>query len=476
MVNRIVVGTQWGDEGKGKMVDVLTAEADDVARFQGGANAGHTVEVGNEKFVLHLMPSGIVHKEYNKRSYIGAGVVVDPRALAIEASYLENRNIQLEDRLFIDNVAHVILPHERILDVAKEFARKKNGSEIGTTGRGIGPTYMYQKERSGVRMQDLLNPEKLKNQIEEFSEKVRHRFNELGLDKSDLKKVLEHLTREETRANQQILELGIIQKEDVDFMKYFNGDDLNNNIIFEDLSKLGEKFKPYLNNVSLLLNRAIASGRNILAEGAQGTFLDNIHGTYPYVTSSQTIAGAAFTGLGIGPLCIDDVIGVTKAYTTRVGGGPFPTELFDKVGAYLADKGQEVGASTGRSRRCGWLDAVMLRTATNLNGLTGIAITKLDVLSGLPKLKICTAYQCNGHTYKTVPQSLDEFARAKPIYEELDGWTEDISGIRHFEDLPNNAQSYVTRVKQLMRESESPARPKIFAVSVGPKRSEIIRL
>jgi adenylosuccinate synthase len=325
-------------------------------------------------------------------------------------------------------------------------------------------------------MEDLLKPEKLKSKVEEFSGKVRHRFEELGLRGDDLKKVLQHLTDEEIRANKQLLDSGIINREDIDFMKYFKDGQLDNDEIFKDLSILGETFAPYLDNVSLLLNRSIASGRRFLGEGAQGTFLDINHGTYPCVTSSNTLSGAACHGLGIGPLCIDEVFGITKAYTTRVGNGPFPTEQSNGIGEYLANIGKEVGASTGRPRRCGWLDTVMLRTATDLNGLTDIAITKLDVLTGLEELKICTAYIHGDHVYTTVPQSTDILSEVIPIYETLPGWKEDISGAREWDDLPDNAKVYVTRVKQHMRASPGPARPRISAISVGPRRDEIIRI
>ncbi len=475
MTVKVVVGCQWGDEGKGKLVDVYTAESDIVARYQGGANAGHTVVVGEETFVLHLVPSGIIHKEKHKKSIIGPGVVLDPKALMNEFKYLDNKNIDLEDRLFIDGRTHLILPYHRIKDVAQERIKKRGGNAIGTTARGIGPSYTDKTERTGLRVMDLLNEnsfeENLKSKIDETN---RYIFN-LCLNSFDINDILRHLTREEVRSNQDLIEKGL-DKTLLDYTKYGNDHGIKSKQMLEDLLRIGNKLKPHIADTSIIINNAIAEGKNVLFEGAQGTFLDLNYGTYPFVTSSNPIAGGACVGLGVGPTKIDEVVGIVKAYTTRVGEGPFPTEFKDQLIDQVRKQGNEVGASTGRERRCGYFDAVMTRTAAYLNGLTSVAITKLDVLTGISPLKICTAYKVDGTVHKTFPLDLESLSKAEPIYEEMSGWTEDISGARTFQELPNNAKVYVTRIRQLMRESPGGKNINIKEISVGPKRSEIIRL
>ncbi|MFA6056374.1 MAG: adenylosuccinate synthase, partial [Thermodesulfovibrionales bacterium] len=378
MPNVIVLGLQWGDEGKGKIVDVLSEKADVVARYQGGHNAGHTVVIKNEKFILHVIPSGILYK--GKKCLIGNGVVVEPASLLEEINGLKKRGIEIDkSNLFLSKNAHVIMPYHMALD--RENEKLRGSKSIGTTGRGIGPAYCDKINRSGIRVADLLQPEF-------FKEKLKANLFHINF-------LLENLYK----------------------ARVFNSDN-----IYDEYMGYAEKLKEYVADTDIIINKTIAEGGNILLEGAQGTLLDIDHGTYPYVTSSNATAGGACTGLGIGPTKISKVLGVVKAYTTRVGAGPFPTEIKDSLGDAIREKGGEYGATTGRPRRCGWLDMVILRHSARINGLTGIAITKLDILDGLETIKICTSYKHNGKTYKEFPKELNIFQECEPVYEEIKGW------------------------------------------------------
>lgn len=428
MASVVVVGTQWGDEGKGKIVDLLTRYADCIVRFQGGNNAGHTLVVDGEKFVFHIIPSGILYED--KRCMIGNGVIVDPGVLLEEMTELKGKGLPVTPgRLVISENAHLIMPYHRLLDQAREAALSK-GNKIGTTGRGIGPCYMDKVGRVGIKAGDLLDPDL-------FLDRLQVNIEEKNF----------YLTKQ----------YGAAAASFDDMRKQFEG--------------FAEKLAPYIGNVSMELDKARRDGRNILFEGAQGTQLDIDHGTYPFVTSSNTIAGNACIGSGFGPAHIDEVIGILKAYTTRVGEGPFPSELpeGDTVGDALQKKGGEFGATTGRRRRCGWLDMVVANDAVRLNGLTGLAITKLDVLSGQPTLKIGRKYTVAGEDYDCMPCNIRKTALAKPVYEEVDGWDEDIRGVRDFDQLPQRAKDYVRRIEDI-----SGVAPVI--VSVGPDREETLLL
>ena len=424
MANVVIVGTQWGDEGKGKIVDLLAEHAHVVVRFQGGNNAGHTMVVGGEQFICHLIPSGILQ---DKTCIIGNGVVVDPAVLLGEIDNLRNRGINIaENRLLISERAHVIMPYHKSVDHARE--KFKGDKKIGTTGRGIGPAYEDKATRRGIRFVDLLDPEA-------FAEKV-----------------------------------GTILDEKNFYLKnYLSADELDAQEIIDQYREFAQRLAPHVANVSVIINDAIKNGQHVLFEGAQGTHLDIDHGTYPFVTSSNTLAGNACCGSGVGPKQIDEIIGIVKAYTTRVGAGPFPSELFDETGDKIQEKGAEFGATTGRRRRCGWLDTVILRNAVRLNGLTGLAITKLDVLDGLESVKICTAYEYKGEIIKDFPASLDVLADCQPVYETLPGWAEDTSKMRKLEDFPANARSYLDRMAEL-------AETEIHIVSIGPDREQTIVL
>jgi adenylosuccinate synthase len=418
MANVVVVGTQWGDEGKGKIVDLLAEDADMVVRFQGGNNAGHTMVVEGEQFIFHLIPSGILQ---GKTCAIGNGVVVDPGVLLEELERLNSRGIEVDpEKFLISERAHVIMPYHKAVDAARE--QFKGDKKIGTTGRGIGPAYEDKATRRGVRFVDLMDPAV-------FAEKVNT----------------------------------ILDEKNFYLKNYLNADPVDAQDIIHQYREYGERLAPYITNISVVLDQAAKGGQQILFEGAQGTHLDIDHGTYPYVTSSNTLAGNACCGAGVGPRQISDVIGIVKAYTTRVGMGPFPSELLDDIGDKIQEKGAEFGATTGRRRRCGWLDTVLLRNAVRLNGLNGVAITKLDVLGELETLKICTAYDYNGRRLDEFPASLNVLAECKPIYETLPGWPEDISRIKNFDDLPQNAKDYLKRVEALI---ETP----ISIVSVSPER------
>ncbi|MCC3144681.1 adenylosuccinate synthase [Halanaerobium sp. Z-7514] len=421
MSNKIVVGAQWGDEGKGKITDMLAKTADLVVRYGGGNNAGHTVIVGDKKFELHLIPSGILYED--KKSVLGGGVVIDPEAMVEEMEGLEKRNISLAN-LYISETAHVIMPYHKKLDALEE--KRKGDDKIGTTGKGIGPCYTDKTARRGIRIADLLEEGRLRAKLE---------------------KALDY--------------------HNVILKNVYNAQELKAEEIIKSLKPYIEKLRPYITNTSLLLNQAHQANKKIFFEGAQGTLLDIDYGTYPFVTSSNPTAGGVCTGTGMGPTTIDDVIGVTKAYLTRVGAGPFPTELKDKWGEFLRDKGHEYGVTTGRPRRCGWLDIPILKHAVRVNGLTEIALTKIDVLSGLKEIKLCTAYQHGDKQVEEFPPYLESELPYEPIYESWPAWDEDISGCRTYEELPPNAQKYIERIEELVG---VPAK----IISVGPGRKEAI--
>jgi adenylosuccinate synthase len=421
--NVVVVGTQWGDEGKGKIVDLLTEQAAIVARYQGGNNAGHTLVVGGAKFIFHLIPSGILHP--GTVCLIGNGVVLDPEVLLTEIENLKARGISVgPDNLRISERTQVIMPYHKRLDLARERAR--GAAKIGTTGRGIGPCYEDKVARRGIRMADLLN--------------------------------LEVLTAK----------LADVLPEKNFYLEKFLGDiPFSQEEILGPYLEMGKRLAPLVTNVSVMIQGAVQQGRSILFEGAQGTHLDIDHGTYPYVTSSNPVAGGACTGTGVGPNQLHHVLGIVKAYTTRVGSGPFPTECLDEVGDHLVECGVEFGSTTGRRRRCGWLDAVVLKDSARLNGLTGLAITKLDVLTGINPVKICVGYDENGSRRETTPATIQELERCRPIFEELPGWTEDIRGVRRMEDFPQATRNYLKRLEELVGVP-------IQIVSVGPDREETI--
>ncbi|MBA3003590.1 MAG: adenylosuccinate synthase [Desulfurivibrio sp.] len=426
MANVVIVGTQWGDEGKGKIVDLLTKHADYVVRFQGGNNAGHTLVVEGKKYVFHLIPSGILYE--NKMCFIGNGVVLDPGVLLEEMDKLATSGLPVNpQRLMISERAHLIMPYHRLLDSCSESALA-SGKKIGTTGRGIGPCYGDKILRKGIKAGDLLDTGL-------FMEKLRENLEE--------KNFL--------------------------FSKKFNTDPLVPEAIYDEYLKYAERLAPFIDNVSVALDDGRKAGKHILFEGAQGTQLDIDHGTYPFVTSSNTIAGNACTGSGFGPSHIDCVIGILKAYTTRVGEGPFPTELFDATGDALQQKGGEFGATTGRKRRCGWLDGVIAREAVRLNGINGLAITKLDVLSGQPTLKLATSYEADGKKMTALPNNITTYAKMQPVYEDLAGWSEEISQARSVDDLPTKARDYVKRIEEF---TETPA----YILSVGPGREQTMLL
>jgi len=419
------VGVQWGDEGKGKVVDILAEHADIVVRYQGGNNAGHTLVVGDEKTVLHQVPSGVLHD--GKICVIGNGVVVDPAALLEEIDALRGRGyLEDESLLKISDRAHLIMPYHRAIDQARE--RLRGEGRIGTTGRGIGPTYEDKMARIGLRFADLLEEatfaEALRRVLEEKNAYLRTMLGEQALD-------------------------------------YVR--------ISDQYARLRERLAPHVIDAGVFLDRSLAAGRRVLFEGAQGTMLDVDHGTYPYVTSSNTTAAAACTGGGIAPNRISCVVGITKAYTTRVGSGPFPTELLDAVGEKLQRDGEEFGATTGRPRRCGWFDAVVARHAVRLNGLTGLAVTKLDVLTGMKTVRVCVAYELDGKRVEEVPASIAAFNAVRPVYEDFPGWEEPLSRARSLDDLPQTVRRYLTAIEEL---TGTP----IFMVSVGARRQDTIIL
>ena len=419
MSSVVVVGTQWGDEGKGKITDFLSENAEVIARYQGGNNAGHTIKFDGVTYKLHLIPSGIFYKE--KTCVIGNGMVVDPKALVTELAYLHERNVST-DNLRISNRAHVILPYHLKLDEVEE--ERKGANKIGTTKKGIGPAYMDKAARVGIRVADLLDravfEEKLARNLEEKNRLLEKMYDTEGFKIED---------------------------------------------ILDEYYEYGQQVKKYVVDTSVVLNDALDEGRRVLFEGAQGVMLDIDQGTYPFVTSSNPVAGGVTIGSGVGPTKIQHVVGVSKAYTTRVGDGPFPTELHDEIGDQIREVGREYGTTTGRPRRVGWFDSVVVRHARRVSGITDLSLNSIDVLTGIEKLKICVAYKLNGEITEEFPASLNELAKCEPVYEEMPGWTEDITGVKNLSELPANARHYLERISQLTGIPLS-----IF--SVGPDRSQ----
>jgi adenylosuccinate synthase len=423
MSGQVVVGAQWGDEGKGKMTDFLAQDAEVVVRFQGGNNAGHTVEAGGKQYKLHLIPSGILYDDC--KCIIGDGVVFDPKAFFEEKEYLESEGVRVTpEKLSISDRVHLIMPYHKIMDGLSEKGRGK--ADIGTTGKGIGPCYTDKAERSGLRMCDLLHPQV-------FAERLKAAV--------DVKNSI--------------------------ITKVYEGTPVDFEEIYKTYMEYAEQLKPYITDTTVVVYDALKADKKVLFEGAQGTLLDIDYGTYPYVTSSHPISGAVCVGAGIGPTMIDTAVGVTKAYTTRVGKGPFPTELFDAMGDHIREKGFEYGVTTGRARRCGWLDLVIARYAVRLSGLTSLAITKLDTLAGIDKVKVCVGYELNGKVINYFPASLEDLAECKPVYEEFDGWDDSVQKARSFDELHPNAQKYLRRIEEYTG-------ARISVVSVGPGREQTI--
>jgi len=435
MANIVVVGAQWGDEGKGKIVDLMTESADVIARYQGGHNAGHTVVISTEKFVLHLIPSGILHR--GKICIIGNGVVIDPEALVEEIEGLKRRGISAGKNLFISDNAHVIMPYHVAIDNNSE--RAKGAKKIGTTGRGIGPAYVDKMSRAGIRMGDLLDSRV-------FKEKLKANLSSVNY----------------------LLE------------KHYKTKKISAEKVYSAYMKHAEYLAPFITNTAVFINNLIDKGKKVLFEGAQGSLLDVDHGTYPFVTSSNASAGGVCTGLGIAPTKIDGALGVVKAYTTRVGSGPFPTEIKDKLGESLRERGGEYGATTGRPRRCGWLDVVGLRHAIMINDFSGIALTKMDVLDEVEKIKVCTAYkyenpyptcECSRKgkpcMFADMPHSINVLERCEPVYKELQGWRKNTAGIKKLKDLPKQARTYIDYIEDTLN-------VKIDLISTGEKRDEVI--
>ncbi|GAB4388851.1 MAG: adenylosuccinate synthase [Thermodesulfovibrionales bacterium] len=420
----VIVGAQWGDEGKGKLVDVLTEGADVVVRYQGGHNAGHTVVINSETFILHVVPSGILHK--GKLAVIGNGTVVNPAALLDEIDGLRKQGIEVDDNLLLSKGAHLIMPYHMAVESASEDSM--GDRKIGTTGRGIGPAYVDKMARVGIKVADLQFPEVFRDKVQKNVECVN-----------------------------RILE------------KVYACRGFEAGAIYDEYMGYAARLAGHISDTDIVVNRAIDGGKNVLFEGAQGTLLDVDHGTYPYVTSSSASAGGVCTGAGVGPTKINRVLGVVKAYTTRVGSGPFPTEISGPLGDLLQKRGGEFGATTGRPRRCGWLDMVALRHSARVNGLTGIAITKLDILDGLDEIKICTAYRVGGETVEEFPKEAALVERCEPVYMSLEGWKESTSGITSFDGLPRAAQRYMRTIEELLG-------VEIQLISTGAKRSELISL
>ncbi len=418
-----VLGAQWGDEGKGKVVDIYSEFADIIVRFQGGNNAGHTLVIGEEKFIFHLIPSGILHK--NKTCVIGNGVVVDPAVLLQEIGKLKKKGVFSDDsRLLLSHIANVIMPYHVALDRARED--KLGEKKLGTTSRGIGPCYADKMARVGIRVADLLKPQILKDKLTNILD--LHNFILTG---------------------------------------YYGQPPVDMERVYDEYLQYGELLKPHIVDTSLFLDNEMRKGAKILFEGAQGAMLDVDHGTYPFVTSSNTVVGSVATGAGISVKVRETVIGVAKAYTTRVGGGPFPTELFDDDGQYIRDAGNEYGSTTGRPRRCAWFDAMVVNYAARLNRFDGLALTKIDVLTGLARIKICVGYRMNGEIIDHLTPEVDLLERVEPVYEELDGWSEDITTAKEFSDLTKQARKYIRRIEEL---TGIP----IVMVSVGPERNSTI--
>lgn len=423
MDTHVIVGAQWGDEGKGKVTDFLAEKSDLVVRFQGGNNAGHTIEVGDKQYKLHLIPSGIIYGD--KLNVIGNGVAFDPLAFFEELEYLKKCGVEVKpEGLNISDRVNLIMPYHKVLDKLKEKARGKN--DIGTTAKGIGPCYTDKYERSGIRMCDLMDKDT-------FTEKLE-----------------------------------IVLKEKNDYItKILGGEALDFNRINEEFLALSDKLRPFVKDTSVVVYDAIKAGKKVLFEGAQGMLLDIDYGSYPYVTSSNTTSCGVAAGVGIGPNMVKEVYGITKAYTTRVGKGPFPCELLDEMGKKIQEKGHEFGVTTGRARRCGWLDLVIVKTTARVAGLTKLYMTKIDTLADLGTLKICVAYELDGKRIDYFPASLKDLARCKPIYEEFEGWEDDIKYARSYEELPENAKKYLKRIEEVTG-------VEIGFISVGPKRDESI--
>jgi adenylosuccinate synthase len=422
MSSLVVIGTQWGDEGKGKIVDLLAENANAVVRFQGGNNAGHTMVVNGEQYISHLLPSGILQ---GKTCMIGNGLVVDPKVLLEEIDFFAQKGIQISpDNLYISERAHIILPHHKLIDLGREQLMGK--SKIGTTGRGIGPCYEDKAARTGIRFVELCDPDLLEDAVTKILNEKNH--------------YIEH---------------------------YLKMTPCNVKSVIQEYQDFGKRLKPYVTNISVALSRMI--DKNILFEGAQGTHLDINHGTYPFVTSSSTLAANASIGAGVGPNDLHEIMGIVKAYTTRVGQGPFPTELNDEIGNQIQEKGAEFGATTGRRRRCGWLDLMLIKNAGILNGLTALAITKLDVLTGLETLKYCIGYNHHGQKIDGFPGNLNVLAECQPVYETSPGWKEELSHIRKFDDLPETTRLYLKKIEAI---TGIP----IVMISVGPGRDQTIMI
>lgn len=425
MSSFVVLGSQWGDEGKGKMTDYLAKDADVVVRFQGGNNAGHTVEVDDKQYKLHLIPSGILYDD--KLNIIGNGVVLNPEALLKEIKYLTDLGVRVdENKLIISDRAQLIMPYHKLMDGIKERARGKK--DIGTTGNGIGPCYTDKMERSGIRVCDLLEEDT-------FREKLK--------DALEIKNAI--------------------------ITKVFGEEPLSFDDIFNKYCDFADKIRPFVKDTSVVIYDSIKAGKNVLFEGAQGFLLDIDYGTYPYVTSSNVISGGVCTGAGVGPNMIDSVVGIAKAYTTRVGKGPFPTELSNEIGDWLREKGHEFGVTTGRARRCGWLDLVILKSAARVSGITSFAVTKIDTLAGMDRIKVCTGYKYNSKVIDYFPASLKQLAKCEPVYEEFEGWDESIENARSYDELPENAKKYIKKIEEFTN-------TRVSIISVGPRRDQTIKV
>lgn len=425
MSSFVVLGSQWGDEGKGKMTDYLAKDADVVVRFQGGNNAGHTVEVDDKQYKLHLIPSGILYDD--KLNIIGNGVVLNPEALLKEIKYLTDLGVRVdENKLIISDRAQLIMPYHKLMDGIKERARGKK--DIGTTGNGIGPCYTDKMERSGIRVCDLLEEDT-------FREKLK--------DALEIKNAI--------------------------ITKVFGEEPLSFDDIFNKYCDFADKIRPFVKDTSVVIYDSIKAGKNVLFEGAQGFLLDIDYGTYPYVTSSNVISGGVCTGAGVGPNMIDSVVGIAKAYTTRVGKGPFPTELSNEIGDWLREKGHEFGVTTGRARRCGWLDLVILKSAARVSGITSFAVTKIDTLAGMDRIKVCTGYKYNSKVIDYFPASLKQLAECEPVYEEFEGWDESIENARSYDELPENAKKYIKKIEEFTN-------TRVSIISVGPRRDQTIKV
>ena len=424
MANTCVIGLQWGDEGKGKIIDILAKDYDIIARYQGGGNAGHTLIIGDEKFIFHLIPSGILHQD--KKCVIGNGIVFDPKLFIEEIEGLAERNINVTGNLFVSDRAHVVFPYHKKLDLLQE--KQKGNSMIGTTGRGIGPCYTDKISRDGIRVAELLDKERFKDK---------------------LKRTVEEKNRT--------------------FVKLYDDEPVSWEDIYEEYCGYADKIAPFVCDTVDLMARAIGDNKSILFEGAQGALLDVDFGTYPFTTSSNTTSGGVSSGIGVSPKQINNIIGITKAYTTRVGSGPFPTEVEGEDGEHIRKKGGEFGSTTGRPRRCGWFDAVAIQHSVRISGVDSLIVTKLDVLDDQDTIKICTGYKYNEKLYKTFPADIDVLNNCEPVYEEVPGWNENTSGMRSAESLPEKAKDYIKRIENIVG-------VKVKMVSVGPERSQIISI